>query len=242
MARASQRKNLVVRSLLVLGFWTLIGLSFAGQFFIASSQLGRPVSWQTALQHSLADWYVIAILSVLPLRLSARFRLDGPDWWPRFLLHLVASGCFSVLFVLIRSLVALWQPDVGMMNGGGVPVMAKTLLVKTWHFNLLIYWVILSVGHALAFYRSVQERETRTADLERRLAEARLQALQMQLNPSLPVQHAPRHLRTHASGRGRGGPDDCTIKRAVAACARVIRSTSGAPPRGSGVSATLPGH
>lgn len=182
MARAIDNRSRLVQPLLIFGVWTLIGLSFAGQFFIASSQLGRPVSWQTALNHSLADWYVIALLSILPFALSRRFRLDGPQWWSRFFLHLVAGGLFSVLFVLIRSLVAVLQLPAGSASPDFL-AMAQTLLVKTWHFNMLIYWVILSVAHALAFYRGFQEREARTAELERHLVEARLQALQMQLNP-----------------------------------------------------------
>ncbi len=182
MARATDNRSRLVQPLLIFGVWTLIGLSFAGQFFIASSQLGRPVSWQIALSHSLADWYVIAVLSILPFALSRQYRLDGPQWWPRFFLHLVASGLFSVLFVLVRSVVAVWQLPPGSASPDFL-AMAQTLLVKTWHFNMLIYWVILSVAHALAFYRGYQEREARTAELERSLVEARLQALQMQLNP-----------------------------------------------------------
>jgi two-component system, LytTR family, sensor kinase len=165
----------------IFGLWTLIGLSFAGQFFISSSQTGRPVSWHQALSHSLADWYVFALLSVIPLRLARRFGLDGPDWGARFAIHFMTSIVFSVLFVALRSFVALWQP--GALAGTNYVEGFKVLLGKTWHFNLLIYWVILSVAHALELYRKFQERVTRTAELERRLAEARLQALQMQLNP-----------------------------------------------------------
>jgi two-component system, LytTR family, sensor kinase len=170
-----------IRFLPIFGLWTLIGLSFAGQFFISSSQTGRPVSWHQALSHSLADWYVFALLSVIPLRQARRFGLDGPDWGARFAIHFMTSIVFSVLFVGLRSFVALWQP--GALAGTNYVEGFKVLLGKTWHFNLLIYWVILSVAHALELYRKFQERVTRTAELERRLAEARLQALQMQLNP-----------------------------------------------------------
>ena len=166
----------------IFGFWTLIGLSFAGQFFISSSQLGRPVSWQQALSHSLADWYVFALLSVLPVRLTRRFGLDGPDWGKRFAIHFAASAVFSVLFVALRGVVAMWQADWA-GQPIGYPATFEALLIKTWHFNLMIYWVILSVAHAIEFYRRFQERAARTAELERRLVEARLQALQMQLNP-----------------------------------------------------------
>ena len=59
----------------------------------------------------------------------------------------------------------------------------QPLLVKTWHFNLLIYWVIVAVSFAFDYYRKYRERELRPPELEKQLAQARLQALQMQLNP-----------------------------------------------------------
>jgi sensor histidine kinase YesM len=55
--------------------------------------------------------------------------------------------------------------------------------VKTFHFNLLFYWVMVSVSHAFSYYRQFQERALRAKELEQRLTQARLQALQMQLNP-----------------------------------------------------------
>ena len=167
---------------LILGFWTIIALSFAGQFFISSSQLGRPVAWHAALAHSLADWYTFALLSYLPIALSRRLGLDGPEWGMRLGVHFLGSVVFSLLFVVLRGGVALLQA-----HWDGVPlsygIAFRALLLKTWHFNLLIYWVILAVCHALDYYKRYQERVARTSDLERRLAEARLQALQMQLNP-----------------------------------------------------------
>src|SRR5207244_3981581 len=45
------------------------------------------------------------------------------------------------------------------------------------------YWVIVAVSHAFDYYRKYRERELRTAELEKRLVQAKLQALQMQLNP-----------------------------------------------------------
>src|SRR5207245_153138 len=42
---------------------------------------------------------------------------------------------------------------------------------------------IVSVSHTVNYYRKYQERETRASELERSLSQAKLQALQMQLNP-----------------------------------------------------------
>lgn len=181
-AEQTRQSRFGLKLLLIFAFWTVIGLSFAGQFFISSSQLGRPISWRQALGHSLADWYVFALLSFIPVLLARRFSLDGAAWLPRVVLHFAAGAAFSLAYVATRTLVGIWQST----SAPSVEVFSATfgpLLVKTWHFNFLIYWVIITVCHALAFYRRDQQRSARTADLERRLAEARLQALQMQLNP-----------------------------------------------------------
>ena len=57
------------------------------------------------------------------------------------------------------------------------------LLVRTFPFNLLVYGVILSVSHALDYYRKYHERTVQTLELEKHLTEARLQALLHQLKP-----------------------------------------------------------
>jgi len=173
---ASKRGTAV---LLIFGLWTLIGLVFAGQEFISRSP---QITWQQALSISLANWYVFALLSVIPLRQARRFAFDGPDWGARFAIHFMTSIVFSALFVAMRSVVALWQPAVA-ASGATYVETFRVLLGKTWHFNLLIYWVILTAAHALELSRKFQERVSRTAELEKRLVEARLQALQMQLNP-----------------------------------------------------------
>jgi two-component system, LytTR family, sensor kinase len=59
----------------------------------------------------------------------------------------------------------------------------RPLLVKTFPFNLLIYGVIISVSHAIDYYRKYHERTVHTLELEKHLTEARLQALLRQLKP-----------------------------------------------------------
>jgi two-component sensor histidine kinase len=49
--------------------------------------------------------------------------------------------------------------------------------------NIPIYWVIVSVVHALTYYRRSQERERKALELSASLAQARLQALRLQLQP-----------------------------------------------------------
>jgi two-component system LytT family sensor kinase len=175
-------RNRPVRWALVFLFWTLIGLSFASQFYLASYKAGRPVTWGQAVGWSLGDWYVWALMSVPIVQLARRFRFDDVKWGRNVAIHLAASAICSLGYMALRAGVGQAQS-----RWGGTPVsFAETfnpLLVKTFHLNLLIYWVIVSVHHAFGYYRQMQERELRAAELEKRLAQARLQTLQMQLNP-----------------------------------------------------------
>jgi signal transduction histidine kinase len=163
--------------LALAGFWTLVGLAFAGQLYLTQTKLGTPVSWAFAVTRSLADWYVFALLSWPALRLARRFPLgDAPTPWLAAL-HLVAGFVFSLVWMLLRAGVA-----VGLEQRP----FAETLrhaLVATLVFNVLVYWVTIVVAHAFGFYERMRERERRGLELEKRLAESRLQALQMQLNP-----------------------------------------------------------
>lgn len=60
---------------------------------------------------------------------------------------------------------------------------AENLLGRRAQINVPIYWIIVSVVHALAYYRRSQEREQRARELESRLTRARLEALRAQLHP-----------------------------------------------------------
>lgn len=176
------RKQRVLKGLLVVLFWTLIGLSFASQFYLSSSKAGRPVSWGQAVSWSLGDWYVWALLSIPIMRLARQFPLEGGLWLRTLPLHLIASACFSLGYMVVRALVGEWQSRWS-GEAASFSAVFHPLVVKTFHFNVLIYWVILSVSHAGYYYRQFQERELRASELESHLTKARLHSLQMQLNP-----------------------------------------------------------
>ena len=163
-------------------FWTGIGLAFAFQLQLTSSKLGQPIAWARAVSWSLADWYVYAALALLASPLAARLRLSSTSWPWTVPIHLSASLVFSLLYILLRAAVGLIQA-----RSSGQPVgfeaVFEPLLTKTFLFNTLVYWVLVLSLHAKAYYAEALERQRHSAELERRLVEARLQALQMQLNP-----------------------------------------------------------
>lgn len=182
MPSAEQTRKRVKNGAIFLGFWTLMGLLFASQFHLSNSQVGNPVSWGRALSFGLADWYVWALWSLPILRLSRRFPLEQSAWKRNVFVHLAGSAVVSVGYVAVRAYVGQWQGEwVGETRPWNE--LFLPLLLKTWHFNLLFYWIILSAAHVVLYQKQLREREVRAVELEKRLTDARLQALQMQLNP-----------------------------------------------------------
>lgn len=168
---------------LFLGFWTIIGLSFASQFYLSSALYGYYyVTWGQAIAITLGDWYVWAVLSLGIVWFARRFPLHRRHWGQLVVIHTAASAVVCVLYIVVRAMVGQLQgPVLGMPSSFGDTL--QRLFLKNSFFNLMIYWIIVSVSHAFDYYRKFHERELRTAELERRLVQAKLMALQMQLNP-----------------------------------------------------------
>jgi sensor histidine kinase YesM len=176
-ARRSQWPKLTV----FLAFWSLVGLSFASQSYLANSHSGFFRTWNQSLVNYLADWYLFALLSIPVLKLSRRFQFEKSRWGWITSLHLVFSFLFSCIYILLRAWVGQFQA-LWFGNFLEFP-QALQLLSKTFLYNVWIYWVILAVSHAFSYYQKLHERELRASELESRLAQARLHALQCQLNP-----------------------------------------------------------
>ncbi|WP_404424295.1 sensor histidine kinase [Nibricoccus sp. IMCC34717] len=182
MAPAPRPLPTPLKLLGILAFWTLVGFAFASQLYLSSALMGRAVTWGQAISFSLADWYVWAVLSWPILVLARRWPPESPRPWRAAWAHLGCAIVASAVYVLLRSLVALAQAA-----GAGEEItfgeVFTPLLLKTFPFNFLIYGVIVSISHAIDYYRMYHERTVHALELEKHLAEARLQALLHQLKP-----------------------------------------------------------
>ena len=84
-------------------FWTLVGLAFAGQFYLSSNLLGRSITWREAITNSLGDWYVWALLSVPIARFARRFPPEAGTAWRTAGIHLGAAIGFSFAWIGLYS-------------------------------------------------------------------------------------------------------------------------------------------
>jgi len=163
-------------------FWTLVGVAFASQFYLSSTLLGRSVTWGQAIGYSLGDWYVWAFLSIPVVWLARRYPPEGAQPWRTAAIHLAAALVCSLVYVVLRSLVGVVHSRL-LDETVTFAEVFRPLLVKTYPFNLLVYGVIITISHALEYYRKYHERTVHALELEKHLTDARLQALLRQLQP-----------------------------------------------------------
>jgi sensor histidine kinase YesM len=93
-----------------------------------------------------------------------------------------AALLFSLAYVLLGALVGMVDSRVTGESATYGEIF-HPLLARTFPYNLLVYGVIVAVSHALDYYRKYHDRTVQTLELEKRLTEARLQALLHQLEP-----------------------------------------------------------
>jgi len=182
MARNPLTRQPWLKWVLSLGFWTVLGLAAAVQLFLSRYKLGAPVSWGFAVGRSLADWYGFAVLSIPVLWVGRRFPFVKGRWLPAMGVHLPASILFSLAWMALRAAIEERQSRHELFPTTFGDAFSHAL-VALFAITLLIYWGILLAQNAFAYYEKFHTNELKTAELETHLAQARLQALQMQLNP-----------------------------------------------------------
>ena len=157
--------------LAILAAWTLLAAAFAVGSSLAYMLSGRPPRFGLTLAMSLVEWYAWAALTPLVGWLSRRFALSRRAWVRQAIVLAVLGIPIAALKIVISQVLR----GVAGVPGYAVP---GNLMAQ-----YLIYWGIVAIAHAAAYYRSENQRELRASRAEAHLAETRLQLLKMQLHP-----------------------------------------------------------
>ena len=169
------------RVLLALGIASLLGLFsalLAYSFRLASR---TPLSFWHVFPLNLSYWWAWAALTPFVFWMARRYRFGRRDFWRPMLAHLPAAALASLAHVMTMSLVA------GLLSGKLSwawwlhDVRSSYWMSVDW--EMVTYWALVGTSHALHYHAVLRQREIAAAQLEARLAEARLQSLQRQLHP-----------------------------------------------------------
>ncbi|HZR20588.1 MAG TPA: histidine kinase [Verrucomicrobiae bacterium] len=136
------------------------------------------------LRQEFKGWYALGFVSLGVLWFANR-RQPMPNRIGLWLLeHIVAALFFAGVYAVFTSWLVAGEKSV--MHPGQILTFSY-LMGKFWlHYVVvyfLIYWVVMLGELGWHYYNRFREREVETAQLQRELVEARLEALRMQLNP-----------------------------------------------------------
>ncbi len=181
-AHTSPARRRPLQLAVLLASWTLFGVFMAWQVYAVSSRLGRRIDAQHALVSELIYAYAWALLTPLVLYLGRKFYLERGRFLSRVCMHALASIVVALLhralFATARELYQAVRTQEPFAAGDWV-----MHLISYLDYGILLYWMIIVLQHASAYYRHFQEKALQAAHLETQLAHAQLQALRMQLHP-----------------------------------------------------------
>ncbi len=163
-------------------FFTLIGVMNFNRFYVNELAEGGMPSFHHYFINEMTGAYAVLLLLPLLLHFFGKFPLQRGNWLRRLPVHLLASVIFgashTMLMFLSRKLLyaLLLQKDYDYGHFG------YRLLMEYQH-QFFTYWLIYGIAFFVSMRREHQRQKLKTAQLEQQLTAARLQALQMQLNP-----------------------------------------------------------
>ena len=165
---------------LIFGGWTFLAVLFSGPQMIQAVRENRVAEGWIIVAGELIFSYLWLALTPLVIWLSRSFRIEDGQRFQRLTIHFLASVGFMLVHVLLFTLAS---SPLGSLQV--TPFWNRyLLLVLTFTpVNVMFYWGVVVIDHALDYYRKLQERELRASELEAQLAQSQLQVLKMQLHP-----------------------------------------------------------
>ncbi|HJQ31607.1 MAG TPA: histidine kinase [Pyrinomonadaceae bacterium] len=157
----------------IWGVWALVGLFFSSQiyfYFLNSDKqytLPRSLAWQ------MSAVVIFALATPLVLRIARRYPFERHAWRRAVVVHLLAGTAISAVW-------SAYHITLDFAFAGSFDKFKFANLPRLIFFNLdrelLVYWILVVISHAVDYYQRYREGELRAS-------QAQLQALKMQLHP-----------------------------------------------------------
>jgi signal transduction histidine kinase len=154
------------------GVWALVGLFFSSQIYFYFLGTRKQMSLPSALAWQMSAVVIFALSTPLVLLLARRYRVERQTWWRALLVHLLAGTAISATWATYHVFLDSFFGGLDGLRASSLPRIIFLHLDK----ELLVYWIIVVVSHAIDYYQRYREGELRAS-------QAQLQALKMQLHP-----------------------------------------------------------
>jgi len=167
--------------LIVLGLWTLYGVSLGLNSYFVRASLGRPIPFEISISLELLYTTLWALLTPVIVLLARRFPITKQTWHTGVAVQIAGLICLGMAQKLLWEL--LGRMVAPTFFG---PLNLKTLvptLAATMDTAAMLYLFVVASTYAVSYYKSAKEQELRASRLEGQLMQSQLMALKAQLHP-----------------------------------------------------------
>jgi signal transduction histidine kinase len=178
---APARPRYGLRWPLVLAVATLLAALSSALAVSVTRTLGRPATdWLSIVVLNAIYWYVWALFTPSIVWLSQHFRFERQGLVRAIVIHVPSVALFSFAHIAVVTGAQWWLFSTH-SDPWWVEVKPSALMNFGW--EMMTYWAIAGLSHAVLYYRESRDRAVRASQLETELVEARMAALQHQLQP-----------------------------------------------------------
>lgn len=153
---------------------------FAIQWHTYASFHGQHMfPWDHYVRGAVELWYAWTVLTPLVLWLATRHPILPRRIWVSLPLYLVASVLVVAIAIYLQAVLTHFLNA----DHWSIQRYVRQYLSQEVAIDMGIYWAVIGFAQVLSYHREAGKRELREAHLEKQLAQAQLQVLQMQLHP-----------------------------------------------------------
>jgi signal transduction histidine kinase len=159
---------------LIIGWWAIYAVWVTVNYLAVYP---GSISLSVAASRGVFAAVVWAGITFVTFALSRRYRIDRRPRMVAVIVHALAGSILAFVEALLTYTILIgvlgWQPELTFLQ----------TFLDSYATNILLYWLLVGVGHGLEYYRFYREREAHSAYLAARLAQAELEMLKSQLHP-----------------------------------------------------------
>ena len=141
---------------------------------------GEPPRWQNLVFQG-TEWLFLGALTPIAYALGQRYPLGGGRWKRNLPIHLAGALAlclgWATLGLLLGVVLQRYPAE------GPLPQAYLSWILTSLPWSVFMYFTVLGCVHAFRYFVEAREQELQASRLTAQLAEARLGALRMQLNP-----------------------------------------------------------
>jgi signal transduction histidine kinase len=169
---------------LIFGVATVLGIFSAFQAYnYVSLFTEREPSFPHLLALNITYWYAWAVLVPGILWTARRYPFERHTWRRAAGVHTIGVIVFTFAHAVLTVSARVQIAKTMAVPATSWLVEFQRLFFLNFDWEMMTYWAIVGLSHAMEFHRESKERSLAAAQLQTRLAEAQLQALQSQLHP-----------------------------------------------------------